>query len=221
MTGLALFDLDNTLCDRDGCFDRWVDVFCAEHGLARAEVDGWLAEFDVRGDRPPVEFFAAVCARTGLAGPPAQLWDQWRADYVGAYSATPGTLDGIAAMRSAGWRVGIITDGGSDVQLGKLRSTGLDRIVDGYVISGVEGMAKPHPELFRRAAAACSVSIADIPPERRFMVGDMPVPDVGGSILAGLRPIWLAHGRDWIEPAYAPEHQVEEILDAMEIIGAG
>jgi FMN phosphatase YigB (HAD superfamily) len=220
MTGLALFDLDNTLCDRDGTFGRWVGDFCAAHDLARADVDEWLAEFDVRGDRPPVEFFAAVCDRAVIDGPAEQLWKQWRRDYVDAYSPVPGAVEAIAALKSDGWRVGIITDGGADVQRGKLCSAGFDRAVDGYVVSGAEGMAKPHPELFRRAAAACSVCIADVPAERRFMVGDMPVPDVGGSILAGLRPIWLSHGREWTEPAYAPEHQVGHILDAMEIIRA-
>ncbi|GIH64336.1 HAD family hydrolase [Microbispora siamensis] len=60
--------------------------------------------------------------------------------------------DGLARLRTAGWRVAIVTNGRADNQLGKIRRIGLDEVVDGWAVSEAEGVRKPDRGLFEIAA---------------------------------------------------------------------
>ena len=55
---LALFDLDNTLLDREAAFARWADGFCRAHGLP-AGAHARLVEADEDGFRDRADLFAA------------------------------------------------------------------------------------------------------------------------------------------------------------------
>ncbi|WP_240778036.1 HAD family hydrolase [Nonomuraea basaltis] len=70
--------------------------------------------------------------------------------------------------------MGIVTNGMADNQLGKLQRTGLADAVDGYAVSGVEGIRKPETGLFEIAAQRCGTSLA----EGGWMVGDNLIADM-------------------------------------------
>ncbi|MFD1939283.1 HAD family hydrolase [Nonomuraea mangrovi] len=99
----------------------------------------------------------------------------------------PGVLEGLAELRADGWRVGVVTNGAADNQVGKLERTGLMDALDGYAVSGAEGIRKPEAGLFEIAARRCGVSMAG----GGWMVGDNLVADVGGGRAAGLRTVWV------------------------------
>jgi FMN phosphatase YigB (HAD superfamily) len=63
----------------------------------------------------------------------------------------------------------------------KLRHTGLDREVAGWVISEGAGLRKPDPEIFRFAAAR-----AGQPLDGAWMIGDSAEADISGARDAGL-----------------------------------
>jgi FMN phosphatase YigB (HAD superfamily) len=75
----------------------------------------------------------------------------------------------------------------ADNQLGKIRNTGLDGLVDGWCISDEVGIRKPDPEIFRLAAKRCGSSLG---PDD-WTIGDSFVLDVAGGHAAGLRTVWL------------------------------
>lgn len=208
MSRLALFDLDDTLCDRAAAFERWAHGFRDTHRLA-ADAVPWLIETDRRGLLPRPEFMTAARSHFGLDVAVDELVAAYVPRYVTQYRVEPAVLDGIAQLRSEDWTVGIVTNGPAS-QGEKLRITGLDRAVDGYVVSLVEGFNKPDPEIFRRAADCCGV-----PLEGAWMVGDNPVADIGGAKLAGLQSIWIHLDREWIEPAYRPDHVVAGPVEAI------
>lgn len=52
-----------------------------------------------------------------------------------------------------GWSAVIVTNGRVRQQEAKLRNTGLDQLVDGWVVSEKLGHKKPQPEIFTAAAA--------------------------------------------------------------------
>ncbi|MFG1698968.1 HAD family hydrolase [Nonomuraea sp. NPDC049309] len=84
--------------------------------------------------------------------------------------------------------------------------------MDGWVISGVEGVAKPDGRLFAAGAAACGAS----PDGGGWMVGDDPEKDIAGGRGAGLTTIWIDHGHA-PRPAEA-DHAVTDVLAAIELI---
>lgn len=68
------------------------------------------------------------------------------------------------------------------------RRLGLDAYVSGYILSASVGYEKPRKEIF-----ACALRLAGNP-ETGYMIGDNPVADGQGGLVAGLKPI-LVHNR--------------------------
>jgi HAD superfamily hydrolase (TIGR01549 family) len=72
--------------------------------------------------------------------------------------------------------------------VGKIRHTGLDALVDGWVVSGEVGVRKPVPAIF--GALATRLGCA---PDG-WMIGDSLELDVVGGKAAGLRTAWPDDG---------------------------
>jgi putative hydrolase of the HAD superfamily len=122
-------------------------------------------------------------------------------------------LAGLTDLSAAGWRVGIVTNGMADNQLGKLHRTGLANAVDGYAVSGVEGIRKPETGLFEIAAQRCGTSLA----AGGWMVGDNLIADIEGAQTAGLRTIWIDRGT-WPGGGHRADHVVADITEAIAIM---
>jgi len=94
--------------------------------------------------------------------------------------------DAEAALRelSAGYVLGLVTNGASCLQRDKLRASGLGHYFRVVVVSGDVGAAKPDPSVFRRA-------LSELATERAVMVGDSLKKDVRGALATGLQAVWL------------------------------
>ncbi|WP_141726167.1 HAD family hydrolase, partial [Actinacidiphila rubida] len=116
--------------------------------------------------------------------------------------------------RAAGWRVGVATNGGADIQWAKLRATGIADHVDGAFVSGEADALKPEVRHFALAAARCGAALGD----GGWMVGDNPVNDIGGGHSAGLRTVWVDNGRPWAPQAPEPDHTVPHARAAIDLL---
>jgi HAD superfamily hydrolase (TIGR01549 family) len=87
----------------------------------------------------------------------------------------------LRAVRGSGLRVGLLTNGPSELQRQKVALTMLEPELDAVAISEEIGVAKPAAAAFERAAAMIGCSPADV-----AMVGDSPEADIAGAIGAGL-----------------------------------
>ncbi|MGW4412447.1 HAD family hydrolase [Nonomuraea sp. NPDC004702] len=132
----ALFDLDRTLIDLDDAITRWAQGFAEQHHL-RPEDVAWLVTLE-QGLRPHREvFFNEVREHFALAASVEGAMDRLPSADAAARAVLSGVLPESDDLRTAGWRVGIVTNGMADNQLGKLRRTGLLDVADGYAVSGV------------------------------------------------------------------------------------
>lgn len=186
MGGLVLFDLDNTLVNRHDAFHRWLAEFAGRWGLGERDT-AWTAVLDADGMTPRQEFFAALRERFGLPEPAEELLAAFHERMPELVVCPSEVLAGLGRLREAGWRLGIVTNGAAGNQEGKIRRSGLAAMVDGWAISGAEGVAKPDARLFRVAAERCGADLAG----GGWMVGDDPVNDVVGGRSAGLTTIWV------------------------------
>lgn len=212
---LALFDLDRTLVDLDTAFRCWAEEFAEGQHLG-PEGLAWLIAPD-RDTHPHREvFFGKVRERFALKEPVEELWAGYRRRMPHLVRCYPGVLAGIADLRSAGWLVGIVTNGMADNQLGKLRRTGLADAVDGYAVSGAEGIRKPESALFEIAVQRCGASLA----EGGWMVGDNLIADIEGGQAAGLRTIWIDRGT-WPGHRHQADHVVADVAGAIAIMRDG
>ncbi|GAA4598132.1 HAD family hydrolase [Planotetraspora phitsanulokensis] len=186
MQRLALFDLDNTLIDLDAAFVSWAEEFAEDHGLGQDGV-GWLLSLDRNGLPHRELFFRAVRDQFRLSHPVEDLWAAYRRRMPYLVECRPEVLAGLSELRAEGWRVGIVTNGMADNQLGKIQRTGLADVVHGYALSGAEGIRKPDIGLFEIAAQRCGATLS----MGGWMVGDHFIKDIAGGRTASLRTVWI------------------------------
>jgi len=210
---LLLVDLDNTLIDRAGAFARWARDFAAAQGGSAADAQ-WLITADQDGLESRERLTALITERFGLAGEEsAGPLTELRAGLVRKIVMDKAATRSLRAARAAGWTPFVVTNGTVTQQENKLRHSGLDREVAGWVISEGAGIRKPDPEIFRLAAAS-----AGQPLDGAWMIGDSAEADIGGARNAGLPGIWLHRGRPWPLAAFAPRHSAGSFAEAVDIV---
>jgi putative hydrolase of the HAD superfamily len=210
---LLLVDLDNTLIDRAGAFGRWAREFVSARGRSAADAQ-WLEAADMDGDQPRERLAAMIGARFGLdAGGQAGLLAEMRGGLIGQIVTDATVTAALRDARRAGWVPFVVTNGSVGAQEGKLRHTGLDREVAGWVISDGSGTRKPDPEIFRLAAARAGQPLAGA-----WMIGDSAEADIGGARNAGLPSVWLRRGRPWPLTAFQPDHTADSFPSAVEFV---
>ena len=113
---------------------------------------------------------------------------------------------------SAGVKMGILTNGPYEHQLGKYMRLGLARWIPrrNVVVSEEAGFAKPSVEIYHVAQMRMGLV-----PENTWMIGDSLVNDIAGASAAGWHTLWYSHHGQ--EPGeICPERTVyseEEMLD--------
>jgi putative hydrolase of the HAD superfamily len=210
---LLLVDLDNTLIDRAGALDRWARQFVSARDGGAADAQ-WLVAADRDGTESRERPAAMIGERFGLgAQGQAGLVAELRGGLVRQIVPDDAATRALRAARAAGWVPFVVTNGTVEQQERKLRHTGLDKEVAGWVISEGAGMRKPDPEIFRLAAAQ-----AGQPLDGAWMIGDSAEADISGARNAGLPGIWLHRGRQWPLTTFEPAHVADSFPSAVEIL---
>ncbi len=153
MAPLALFDLDNTLLDRETAYRRWAAEFASVRGLPPGAVDR-LVDLDGDGFTSRTDLFTQVRDGYSLGDSVDGLIGEYHRHYPTHFTFPDGSRSGLRALRAAGWRVGIVTNGFS-FQQRKLDAVGLVDEVDGVCISDLVDAWKPDPAIFEEAARRC------------------------------------------------------------------
>ncbi|WP_418276389.1 HAD family hydrolase [Isoptericola jiangsuensis] len=198
----VLLDVDDTLVDTRGAFARALDAVADAHLPADVDraalLDHWRSdpgqfyarftrgETDVRTQR---RLRADLMHRT-FGGSPVDeaAFSAWDELFWGTFERSWTSFDDaaalLAALRSAGIAVGVVTNAQVELQERKLAAAGLDV----PVLVGVDtlGYGKPHPDVFVEGARLLGTA-----PARTAYVGDEPRIDALGAHDAGLVGVWL------------------------------
>ncbi|MET8630375.1 HAD-IA family hydrolase [Kitasatospora sp. NPDC004669] len=214
---LLLFDLDNTLLPRDAAFRAWAQDFLSEHHLPPGDLD-WFVTLDGGGYVPRSTVLSAVRRRYELDASVEFLLAHFRRGINSHIHCPSRNIEALRAARAAGWTLGIVSNGGTKPQLEKIRRTGLGSMVDGWVISEEADCVKPDPLIFEIAAQRCGVRPTGDWAAHTWMVGDHAPADIAGAKLAGLRSVWLHHGRPWAESGYRPTLKAAGLPEAVGLV---
>lgn len=199
----VLFDLDNTLADRDHAFLAWSHWFAQDrlglvHPEAITEAITLLTELDGGGHTPKHQLFATVKAHYPVLTDEVDILvtafrHQLHAHLPPLEQGASRLLD---ALDTASMRWGIVTNGSAS-QVRKVEKLGLVDRATCIVISEVIGLRKPAPAMFQAAAVSLGVEPSNI-----LFVGDNPEADVIGAAQVGMPTAWVRRGREW--PAHLP-----------------
>lgn len=112
------------------------------------------------------------------------------------------------------FKLGIITNGFSELQHVRLEKTGLTNYFNILVVSELVGFAKPHPGIFEHA-----LSLMGNPNrEQVLIVGDTLESDILGGINAGIHTCWLNINNKTISENIKPHYQVASLGEIERII---
>ncbi len=148
------------------------------------------------------EFYRSVNARLvehmGLEPEDATL-DDIHASFERqvVYRPFPDTIRTLKALRSAGYRTGVISNFSHRLPR-LLDDLGLAAYLDTVTYSFDVGAEKPHPRIFKTALARAGAA-----PERVLMVGDSFEADYLGARHAGLHALLLCRGETTPQPCPA------------------
>lgn len=170
----VLFDLDNTLIDRNQAFDRCLhDEFCdpATRAALRALDAGGHSE------RLPLLEAWRRCGGRDLTVAQLGLEIALKIQPVPGLAAT---LQNVAQR----FAIGLVSNGGSRTQRAKLQRAGLDLVFspDRIWISEEVGFSKPDARLYALICHRLGTSAGDC-----LFVGDHELHDFAGPRLAGMR----------------------------------
>jgi len=165
------------------------------------------------GDRstPREELFAGVRDRYGVEGSDEELMQAYHRDYPAAFDFPDASRVALRGLRSAGWKVGVVTNG-PRLQEQEFAVTRLDDEVDGSCISALVDSWKSDPGIFVEAARRCGTEMDG------WMVGDSGSADIRVGQGVGLRTIWFPRGRDWELGPPLPDATASDIPEAVAII---
>lgn len=207
----VLFDLDNTLWDRDDAFRRWAMAF-VEAQLPNTGVEerdaavDQLVSLDAHGyGAKPAMFAAFKTAHRGVTGPVARLVERFYTEMVCYAVVDPAVPSLLDTLQRSGIRFGIVTNG-SRRQLHTVHALGLDRLAACVLVSGIVGCRKPEAAIFAAAARRLRVAPGEI-----LFAGDNPIADIWGAHRAGMRTAWIRRGRTW--PPDLPAGCADLIVD--------
>jgi putative hydrolase of the HAD superfamily len=201
----VFFDMDGTILDwQTGMEESWLAA-CEAHcdgSFAPAALfeavrtrRTWFWDDEERArrgrmdlDEASREIVRLAFADAGL-GPVAlahRIADDYRARRAGCLAPYPGAIETLAALRSRGLRMALLTNGGAEGQRRSVEQHGLAAYFDCIVIEGEFGLGKPDERVFRHAFGALSST-----PERTWMIGDSLAADIAPAVALGMHAVWV------------------------------
>ena len=190
--------------------------FAAAHGGDPVDA-AWLVSADRDGLESRERLAGMIAERFGLDGQDeGAILIELRGGLVRELVTDDALILALRRACAAGWTPFVVTNGNVAQQERKLRHTGLDREVAGWVIWEGAGLRKPDPAIFRLAAAQAGQSL-----DGAWMIGDCAEADIEGARGAGLPGVWLHRGRRWPLTAFEPDHVAGSFPNAVDIVLGG
>lgn len=222
-----LFDADHTLFD----FDRSAREALAEtmlhHGVTYLEhhwqkyhtinKQCWTAYENGQMDRETMRvrrfslFFEEIGARVSDL-------DKFADQYLHAIPQRPYFIDGAVDLLlelHGSFRMGIVTNGLTEVQRPRLVSTGIDKLFEVIVVSGEIGLMKPEYAYFEH------VHIQMSRPEKKkvLVIGDSINADIKGGSEFGFSTCWYNPAKSSNDTSIRPDFEISDLDQIREIVG--
>ena len=193
---LVVFDLDNTLIDRDGAVRAWLSQV-----VPTEQVDHCLT-IDAGGYGDRSGFFRTVAQ--AAERDEAHVRARFRAELPQHVRPAAGASALLARLASR-YQLAIGSNGSSAMQRAKLAAAGFATTWATVAISDELAVAKPAAAFFHHLLASVGCTA-----DQTLMIGDHPLNDIAGAHQVGMRTCWVRTSHH-AAPAHAD--QVVDHLD--------
>ncbi|MCX6368696.1 MAG: HAD family hydrolase [Armatimonadetes bacterium] len=217
------FDLDDTLIDSTGAMRAAISAVLplmpehsptqiaealkhAYHQLWGYKTPGYAALRTIATPELRCRLTKAALEKLGITSPTrlTKVQQAYEATEQATLQLLPGTQETLQALQQS-FRLGIITNGPSNIQREKLAQVGLAEFFDVIVADADFGAPKPDPRLFDYAGGLLGLTSSEL-----MFVGDSPEADIAGARAAGWQSV-LFRGAGSSEASFCIE-KLEEIL---------
>lgn len=218
-----IFDLDDTLCSyQTDLKESLLETFGKEvvDGLPfkpEDYQDGFGVEFDKAIDgevsQPEMEyrtriFWNLLKDQNYSEEEIIELGQKFARIRENSLSLYPGVSEAFERL-SGKFKLGLLTNGPSNLQRKKIEVLGIEDWFDGIIVSGEHNLAKPDPRIFYITMDRLNCS-----PEETIYVGNSLEYDVLGANNAGIPVVWKRNGEEDTEVEGArPSLVIEEIQE--------
>ena len=216
----VLFDLDNTLIDREAAFFRFATCFYEERlrnvtSMTQDDAVAKMVLWDYDGYADRAEMFAKWAEEWPEAGlDPEQLVPWYRLEmkqHVEPDSEINGLLAELNEHRVP-W--GIVTNGSTTGQHVACKAACLDQLAPFIIVSEAAGYKKPDPRIFSDALEMTGLTS----PEQVMFVGDNPRADIDGAKRFGMKAAWVRRGRDFPDDLQPPDYVVDHVAELQDVV---
>ena len=214
----VLFDFDDTLQDFRAAFPLFARDFLRRYFPDLSEEEytervRFMQQNNNRGYIRWQEYLDLLCAAWNWEAPFAakEMAQEYIIKDAEFICLRPDALAVLQTLRDKGYAIGLVTNGASVMQNRKLDVCRIRPYFDTVAVSGQEGVHKPDPELFRRAAMRLGV-----PCQNCLYVGDHPVNDIGGALAAGMQAAYLL--TEWEQAPCGEYYTIDELSRVLDII---
>jgi putative hydrolase of the HAD superfamily len=214
----VIFDLDNTILDRSKTFRNFAASFVQTYFGHLETTDGLIErmiELDQDGYKEKTAMFGEMLDEWPWKVKPGldELMDDYRLHYVRNATLMDQASEVLQAVKS-NYRVGLITNGRTDIQYGIIDRLGLRHVFDFILVSEEAGVKKPDPRIFEMA-----VERLKLRPDECVYVGDHPRNDIEGAAKAGMKTVWIKVNQPWMPGlTMRPDHEIERLSELLALL---
>lgn len=217
----AVFDLDHTLFDRYATQRLCVKGFCEHFDVADGMTDEKVAEILEYADKHFnhlgwKSIFEHIVKQSVFKTTPTfeDYCDFIKGNFYIHAVPFDFTEPMLKELKGKGLKLGLISNGSSQLQRKKLEILDLEKYFDEIIISGELGVDKPDLKPFEVMAERLNLK-----PSELIYVGDNPKNDVEPSRKARYTPIWVMTTGYWLFPEIeVPEFCIKDVSKVPQVI---
>ena len=215
-----LFDLDNTLIDREAAFFRFATCFYQDRlrkttSMTQDEAVAKMVRWDCDGYADRATMFAKWAAEWPEARlDPERLLPWYRSEMKQHVQPDADINRFLANLNEHQSPWGIVTNGSTTGQHVACRAAGLDQLAPFIIVSEAAGYKKPDPRIFRDALNRTGLSS----PEHILFVGDNPHADVDGAKRFGMKTAWVRRDRQFPDDLQTPDYVIDHVAELQDVV---
>lgn len=214
----VIFDLDNTILDRARTFRNFTLSLVSlyfQHLAEKDNVVNRIIELDEDGYKDKKTLFTELLEELPWLTKPdvSELMTYYSIHYVKNALLMESAEEMMRYVHQK-YKMGLITNGKTDIQYGKMDRLGIRNQFDFILVSEEAGVKKPDVKIFNMAIEKLNLS-----PEQCLYVGDHPINDIEGASKAGMKTIWFEVNQPWSdEVRTSPDFTIKHLSELTKIV---